>query len=360
VGLIAAVVVSCTVEETPTPSSDTGKDRDAVQTPDTGVPNDLTIPDPGTDNSKVGQDSQPEMTQDVSPDTQQDTQVEDKSCTLGGGECNEGDKCVPEGEADALVCRPAGEGQAGEPCGAGDADDCVAGAVCVPYDQTLSFCEVLCTSTSEDVPCPEAFQTCFPYFGPLGAVAGFCIGSDCEPPDQGCKEGERCTVLAATAFDCVPAGETPPGSDCSEDDCQAGSICMTIDGETLCRRFCEAASDCVTPDTHCIFTWQEFSDWGLCRPGCDPMTQDDCPEGQACYYMDPDVGSTDCWPEGSLAQGADCSSLTEFCEAGLDCILEPGSDPFEYYCRAWCDDEHPCDTGACQFTGAMPLMGVCL
>jgi hypothetical protein len=36
------------------------------------------------------------------------------------------------------------------------------------------------------------------------------------------------------------------------------------------------------------------------------------------------------------------------CEQGLDCILNPGSDPWTYNCRAYCDDEHPCTTGTCQ------------
>jgi hypothetical protein len=77
--------------------------------------------------------------------------------------------------------------------------------------------------------------------------------------------------------------------------------------------------------------------------------------------MDPEVGSTDCWTAGNLAEGDDCSSLVELCEPGLDCVLEPGSDPFEYYCRAYCDTDDACPQGrSCQWTEAMGALRVCL
>ena len=276
-------------------------------------------------------------------------------CTLGGGECKDDENCAPSDDGYALVCRKAGSTPAGGRCKVHE--DCAKGLACAIYWEDIGYCKPLC---SDSIACPEGYQICMPWYGYGGKTAGLCFGSDCTPPDNGCASGDRCTVLANQVFDCLPAGPVPVGGDCSKEDCVAGAVCFQSDGQSICRAFCKEASDCKGQDDHCIFPWR-FTDFGFCRDGCDPILQEGCKPGEACYFSDPTVGSTLCWQAGTLDEGEDCSDFVTFCKPGLDCILQPNTDPFEYYCRPYCDPAHPCPAGyKCSFPEASPVMGVCL
>lgn len=278
-----------------------------------------------------------------------------KSCTLGGDECAEDENCAPSDDGYSLVCRKAGSVQPGGRCLAHE--DCSKGSACITYWQDIAYCKPLC---SQSVSCPEEFQICLPWFGNEGTLAGVCFGTNCTPPDIGCAEGDRCTVLGNQVFDCVPAGPVPVGGDCSEEDCVAGAVCVQSSGESICRAFCGKAEDCTGADDHCIFPWR-FTDFGYCKEGCDPILQEGCNPGEGCYFSDPTIGTTLCWQAGTLEEGEDCSSFIEFCKPGLDCILQPDTNPYEYYCRAYCDPAHPCPQGyKCSYPIASPVMGVCL
>lgn len=296
---------------------------------------------------------------DAGSDASEDAAA-DRPCTLGGDECEPGEKCAPVGAADALVCRPDGDKQIGQVCGEAGTDDCVSGAACVPYDSSTSTCVALCDGT---VACAESYEACFDWFGPDGDVAGICLGDGCEPPAVDCENGERCTVLSTAdeaVAACVPAGTVPVGGDCSVEECEPGAMCVQSGSNYVCRPYCEGGADCGADDRHCIWPWPSLPDIGLCRAGCDPVRQTGCSTGEGCYYMDPVEGSTECWTEGTLAEGEDCGSMIEFCLPGLDCVLEPGSSPYEYYCRAYCDDDHPCTTGTCTTTDATSALKFCM
>lgn len=287
----------------------------------------------------------------------------DDTCTLGGGECGDGNRCVPVGPNESLVCRPAGTVEVGDECGEEGVDDCVAGAICVDYDDDASFCLELCSIGSEAVVCPNDYQFCYPYYGPAGSTAGICLGADCTPPAVGCPPGQRCTVLAGPVFDCVPEGDVPAGGDCAVEECEAGTICRNIDGESLCRRFCQGGSECVADNTHCAWPWQELTtEWGFCRPGCDPTEPEtDCGAGSTCVLMDYETGETDCWDSpGTTAEGAVCD-LFPICLPGSDCILEPDSEPCDNgCCRQFCDDTHGClPERTCQLLDSVGLK-VCM
>ena len=185
--------------------------------------------------------------------------------------------------------------------------------------------------------------------------------TSCEPPDQGCPPGNKCTMTTAKVFACFDAGPQGPGDDCSSQACQAGLICITYDGSDYrCWQYCQSSDDCPGEDTHCIWPWPETTEvWGICRPGCDPVKQTGCGQDEACIYMDPDVGSTDCWTAGSLQEGDECD-FTELCAAGLDCVKDPGSDPPTYHCRRYCDATHPCSSGfECIQTEASGALKMC-
>lgn len=279
-------------------------------------------------------------------------------CTIGTDTCPEGQHCIPAGEGDAPVCVPYGSNPVGAYCIRHE--DCEKGAICAQYSDEIAMCKYLCGPEGSNLKCPKSFQVCIPYFGPDGKTAGVCIGSDCDPFEGGCPTGQRCTVLANLVFDCVPAGEAGPGDDCSVGECQPGLVCFYSEGKAKCVPFCRSANDCTAVDDHCVYPWS-FTEIGYCRAGCDPVLQEGCKPQEGCYFSDPEVGSTLCFDAGTLDEGADCSNFTVLCKPGLDCILQPGSNPYEYYCRAWCDSAHPCPEGSvCTTTLASPVMPVCL
>jgi hypothetical protein len=180
------------------------------------------------------------------------------------------------------------------------------------------------------------------------------FGLGCTPPDTGCATGEQCDVGPGETFVCIPSGTLLEGQDCTTGTCQPGLTCVS----DICRSFCDRASNCDEASTHCAWLWYpNITTWGACQPGCDPVTQTDCGVGDACYFEDPEIGSTLCWSEGSLPEGSPC--LVDFCEKGLDCVGDPGV-PGQYHCRAYCDVEHPCTSGTCQLTPLVPTLQVCI
>ena len=103
----------------------------------------------------------------------------------------------------------------------------------------------------------------------------------------------------------------------------------------------------ITEGANQLLAWQTTGTCGpVVNPTCDLVLQTGCEDGEACYFSDPQNGSSLCWDEGSLPNGADCSSMA-LCAPGHDCFLDQGSDPHTYTCRAYCDDDHPCETGTC-------------
>jgi hypothetical protein len=266
-----------------------------------------------------------------------------QECTLGSEECAPGDTCRPNEAQDALSCQTPGGTAVGDACTGGWPDECVADSSCQDvYEDGHPSCFALCTFEDDAMPCGEG-RLCVPIWG----AVGLCFGDDCTPPDEGCGPDRRCAILGGEIMGCVPVGDAGIGESCELEDCVAGATCVSADGQTLCRQLCLDAAGCtVEAGTVCVWPGEAL-DWGYCREGCNPVTQTGCGGGEACYWEDPAAGSTLCFDEGSLAPGADCSSLTQLCQAGYDCFPDDATNT-TYHCRAWCDDTHPCTTGSCQ------------
>lgn len=159
-------------------------------------------------------------------------------------------------------------------------------------------------------------------------------GGECDPQQQDCLEGEKCTAVAkmeGKPWDtntCVPVmGEGQAGDLCDiedgkytgRDNCAKGLLCMLSDQEGkggVCIEFCSAESECTMSDATC----EIYNDGILpiCLPPCDPLIQD-CPEGQACYQG---AISFVCFKEvakpGEGGQGTPCMSVN-ICEKGFTC-----------------------------------------
>lgn len=348
--------------------SDAGSDLKVADgtAPDVVEPDkDLPSPDPDAaepDPDVVGPD--PDVVEPdpdvVEPDPDVAEPEEDvvvpSPCTPLGGECGAGFNCLPNLNETALVCVEAGDGKLNEACAANT--DCGEGLVCITWDDTQAFCRTFCEGGEEPKGCKGQLDVCLPWVE--GLNFGVCLGDDCLPPKQGCPEGMRCSILLGGVFSCVPEGPIPVGGDCTDEECVAGAKCVSGFSGYMCTELCQPEEGCTQEGYNCLAVFDQIPDWGYCEAGCDPILQVGCDEGEGCYYEDPEVGSFLCWEKGSLEVGADCSSLVEFCEPGSDCFVDPGSDPFTYTCKAFCDDTHPCPTGTCQNSDLIVGVKLCL
>lgn len=161
---------------------------------------------------------------------------------------------------------------------------------------------------------------------------------DCDTYLQDCADGEKCNPWANdggsnwNALDCFPVdpNPVPPGDPCEAvgggvsgvDNCDVGSMCWDVDGDTdigTCVAMCEGSAampTCVDPSTSCVIS--NGGVLNLCLPGCDPLMQD-CTGGQACYPID---DTFVCAPTAG-GVGGDAGDPCEFinaCAPGNACI----------------------------------------
>jgi len=161
---------------------------------------------------------------------------------------------------------------------------------------------------------------------------GGSIGNQCDPAEQDCPKGEKCTSYVSVpggktvdATKCVPdEGDGLAGEPClreaENDDCAAGFFCMTDvsghTGEGFCLEYCNVMT------MECEFGGEcfAFNDGALpvCEVTCDPLLQD-CPNGQGCYAAFEDfVCAVPGHPEGQGADGDECATV-QGCQPGLLC-----------------------------------------
>lgn len=202
-------------------------------------------------------------------------------CTELGGPCNVVTQCgCPDGEKCALrmeegvppieECVPAGSGRHLAPCTPGE-DDCAPGAQCFELWAGEASCLAFCYSDfdcSESHPCELSLTGVDGYLVCTDAYASACdlfTGT-------GCRSGDACTVTVRplpdrlcappawhTGLMCGPAGETPPGGDCTTEPCVLGAGCHELaHGRPTCYRYCHLGDwsrDCEDlPGTSCEAT----------------------------------------------------------------------------------------------------------
>jgi hypothetical protein len=161
------------------------------------------------------------------------------------------------------------------------------------------------------------------------------ICTACDPFEQDCPEGEKCSPYASdggnewNANKCVPVlGDQQPGELCSwdgiieaTDDCDATSFCwdvMEIDGELLgtCAAFCTGTAD--APECpgggSCIIT-DSFS-FALCIITCNPLLQD-CAPGLGCFWANSAFACL--FTAGDIPAGEPCGFIND-CAPGNYCV----------------------------------------
>ena len=162
---------------------------------------------------------------------------------------------------------------------------------------------------------------------------GRCSPATCDPFDQDCPAGEKCSAIISDgggSWDstaCVPAdGTGQPGDSCIAesvaaglDDCAKGSMCWDVDdmGMGTCVALCTGTADAPTCPDQGSCTIINNGALNLCLPACSPLLQD-CSEGNACY---PVGDAFTCAPDASGDTGIanDPCEFINVCEAGLMC-----------------------------------------
>jgi hypothetical protein len=198
--------------------------------------------------------------------------------------------------------------------------------------------------------------------GPLACVTR---DAGCDPVRQtGCGDGEKCS-LVGTDLQCVLLGAGAAGDPCQAivggDSCAAGLVCASAGGVSTCVQFCDRV--CGEPcgaGTRCNTHLGESGEWG-CGPlpaACDLLAQDCAGAGEACYLLEPATGTTGCMLEGTLPEGAACTTQGE-CGRSLVCLASQGGGLT--VCVPLCDTRAtaPCPGGGCTALPDLEPVGYC-
>ncbi len=197
----------------------------------------------------------------------------------------------------------------------------------------------------------------------------------CDLFTQNCPVGEKCMAWADdggsswNATRCSPIADDPAakGEPCHAegsptsgiDDCELGAMCWVEDPKTnegVCVDYCVGSSQepfCEDPDEQCPIGGDGAI--VICRPVCNPLQTNACPEGQACY---PILQEWMCAPDASGDLGAygDPCDFINRCDSGLACLdssTVPPGQPCEGAsgcCTEVCDLDDP--LGDLQCAGA--------
>ncbi|MBN2498931.1 MAG: hypothetical protein JXR96_30355 [Deltaproteobacteria bacterium] len=262
------------------------------------------------------------------------------SCDLLSQDCPTGQKCTVDANGQP-VCLPAGSGQQ---CRAGQADDCPAGMLCTGYGGAFD-CHAICSS-STGAGCSTGYSC-----SPLDGLPGYGT-CQCDPIQQGCPYGQRCSFDAGNTPVCLPAGD---GSDCYTqglDDCPAGTLCATAGVYYECHDICIYATDQGCPYGVYCYTVGDIPNWGVCVPDCHPLEQD-CPSGYKCT-----IGESAPICDWNLGSGSQClASISDDCPRGQMCA----GDGSSYSCYDICNVHNGlgCSGGTCIGLLGVEHWGVC-
>ena len=187
--------------------------------------------------------------------------------------------CTPFERCDPLLDRcPAGEVcsfvQGGElgcaPSGAvpvrGDcsSDPCDQGLICVNLGGDVgSRCFEACDARAIDPVCQTPATRCAAL---RAQTFGICVDSTpCDPVNDACPVGQRCTIATANVTECQPVGNVARGNDCSAESCQRGNVCVNVAGSAgaVCYEPCGPMSACSVGA--CSPNLSGFG-FGICRP----------------------------------------------------------------------------------------------
>jgi hypothetical protein len=259
-----------------------------------------------------------------------------------------------EPDAGPIGCTSAAECTDGRVCNG--IERCTAGR-CTPGTPVTCDDGISCTVDA----CTEPSATCT--FTPMDALCGagmrcttttgcmttsMCSEMPCRlvAPQCGCAAGQGCYVDGAGTRSCQMAGTSAEGAACTATaSCTPGNLCVNISaappGVNMCKRFCNADSDCVGAGSLCTGTLMGAAGVRLCSRACDPVVQTGCPTGSGCGIFVEMAGAmrylTDCYaPVGSGAQGSPCVDDST-CQRGYACLDPDGPGGVGTQCLHYCN-----------------------
>ena len=331
--------------------NDTGENLDTL--PDE-PPNDTSTEDTTEDTTETTQDSadEPEISDDTQADTEEETQTDTEEDTNSETEAEDSTTCQPGfsecvTESMYRICRNDGLHW--------DMGTCLPGQPCQD-----GACFRNCTDTDNDgygvgegcfgTDCDESNPTIFE--GALeiceNGVDENCDGVDvpceCDPVLQNCGTIElKCGFDNGPNFACQPAGDVGEGQPCNGNpsNCQAGLLCLSMnDGQPQCVQVCNPqTSEGCSPGTTCNGYIQGIDPErvALCMespPSCDMVLQD-CPNGEACFFM---VGGlTACFEyNGTLPLNGACDPNNDQCVRGAICVTITNENGSVSECKHIC------------------------
>lgn len=156
---------------------------------------------------------------------------------------------------------------------------------------------------------------------------------------------------------CVPEGanDVSLGGACEGEDCLPGLGCVgTSTAASVCVQLCNindgTGCESLGDDYDCRLTITG-TNYGACMllpPLCNPLTQDPCPQGQACstFTRRNNERELRCRDAGPQTEGTPCGSSNGGlqCERGLVCIRDNNTNTAS--CRRFCDTNDDCTSPA--------------
>ncbi|RMG99084.1 MAG: hypothetical protein D6705_04210 [Deltaproteobacteria bacterium] len=205
--------------------------------------------------------------------------------------------------------------------------------------------------------------------GTGGATAGSTTfddtppSADCDPGDQDCPDGQKCTAIAQGAtrnhYTCVAdGGDLPEGEPCTKsadgiDGCAAGTLCVEdrLD-QGRCLGACLNDGDC--SGGRC--RQAPFDDVDYCAAACDPLV-DTCPPNMACTPIQDGFVCTFPYEDDTGVAGSSCDPFANRgCMPGLTCLqgtLIPGCGDAGC-CTVFCNTTDPQAASECQSVFGTP------
>ena len=247
------------------------------------------------------------------------------------------------------------------------------------------------TETPEDVPVevpPDVDDdACTGLTAPNGGICNIVEQCGCMPGFACDFQVDPATCLVIES--CVGgAGTVDVEGECSSaGECRPGTSCLTRSGDETgyCYEWCVDSSDCSMAGRECTVsvsftlpspcTGTGSVPYNACdigcpdAAGCDLFSTDSsgttngCPDGEMCMKDNPIASGgcdvTTCIPEGTGAEGEECSDSASGCLSSMGCY---GNETDGYYCRKYCDDTNTCATGTCTALGSEgdPDLGICI
>jgi hypothetical protein len=170
--------------------------------------------------------------------------------------CPSDQVCAPMGRG--ASCVPAGMTPRGGDCGM---MQCQRGSFCLSLQGAPNpVCYEPCDPMVMMGACTNARARCA---GLSGLPYGFCTRTpECDPLNDQCAAGRACQYVNSELV-CRPPGPTAEGGDCSRDACQAGLLCLLLNGRPSaeCFRPCNLMNPMCGLATQCASFGEPF---GIC------------------------------------------------------------------------------------------------